>query len=82
MVIACYFKNGNHEAAIQWQIAQQKAGIEIDILYADIGQFNDCEKLVSLVMERYGRTNEQYRSDPGFQFKKDVARAPKAWHLK
>jgi len=54
-VIAFYFKNGNHEEAIQWQKAQQKAGFEIDILYADIAQFNDCEKLVSLVMERYGR---------------------------
>ncbi|HGO6700335.1 TPA: acetoacetyl-CoA reductase [Legionella pneumophila] len=54
-VIACYFKNGNHEEAIQWQKTQQKAGFEIDILYADIAQFNDCEKLVSLVMERYGR---------------------------
>lgn len=54
-VIACYFKNGHHEKAIQWQRAQQKEGFEIDILYADIAQFNDCEKLVSLVMERYGR---------------------------
>src|SRR5690606_8257904 len=53
-VIACYFKNGNHEEAIQWQRAQQKTGFEIDILYADIAQFNDCEKLVALVMERYG----------------------------
>ncbi|HAT1926124.1 TPA: acetoacetyl-CoA reductase [Legionella pneumophila] len=54
-VIACYFKNGTHEEAIQWQKAQQKAGFEIDILYANIAQFNDCENLVSLVMERYGR---------------------------
>ncbi|AUH74103.1 TPA: acetoacetyl-CoA reductase [Legionella pneumophila subsp. pneumophila] len=54
-VIACYFKNGNHEEAIQWQKEQQQAGFEIDILYADIARFNDCEQLVSLVMERYGR---------------------------
>ncbi|HFS5637809.1 TPA: acetoacetyl-CoA reductase [Legionella pneumophila] len=54
-VIACYFKKGNHQEAIEWQRAQQKAGFEIDILYADIAQFNDCEHLVSQVMERYGR---------------------------
>ncbi|WP_191968224.1 acetoacetyl-CoA reductase [Legionella longbeachae] len=54
-VIACYFKNGNHEEAVLWQKEQQKSGFEIDILYADIAQFHDCEKLVSLVMERYGR---------------------------
>lgn len=54
-VIACYFKSGNHEETVQWQKEQQKSGFEIDILYADIAQFHDCEKLVSLVMERYGR---------------------------
>ena len=54
-VIACYFKNGNHEEAKQWQITEKEAGYDVDILYADIANFADCEKLVSLVMERYGR---------------------------
>lgn len=54
-VIACYFKNGNHEEAKQWQMEQKAAGNNIDILYADIVNFADCEKLVSLVRERYGR---------------------------
>lgn len=54
-VIACYFKDGNHEEAKQWQIAQKAAGHDIDILYADIVNFADCEKLVALVKERYGR---------------------------
>lgn len=54
-VIACYFKNGNHEEAKQWQAAQKAAGYTIDILYADIVNYADCEKLVSLVKERFGR---------------------------
>ena len=54
-VIACYFKNGNHEEAQKWQAEQKQAGYDIDILYGDIAQFGDCEKLVSLVIERYGK---------------------------
>ncbi len=54
-VIACYFKNGHHEEAKQWQAEQQRAGYSIDVLYADIVNFADCEKLVGLVKERYGR---------------------------
>ena len=53
-VIACYFKNGNHDAAKEWQKAQKQSGFDVDILYADIAQFEDCEKLASLVLERYG----------------------------
>ena len=54
-VIACYFKNGNHDEAKQWQSMQKAAGFDIDILYADIVNFADCEKLVALVNERYRR---------------------------
>ncbi len=54
-VIACYFKNGNHEEAKQWQMQEKIAGHNIDILYADVVEFSDCEKLVTLVKERYGR---------------------------
>ncbi|RUR10737.1 acetoacetyl-CoA reductase [Legionella septentrionalis] len=54
-VIACYFKNGHHEEAKRWQVAQKEAGFDIDILYADLANFSDCEKLVALVMERYGQ---------------------------
>jgi acetoacetyl-CoA reductase len=56
-VIACYFKDGNHEEAKQWKIAQKAAGHDIDILYADIVNFADCEKLVALVRQRYGRVD-------------------------
>ncbi|MBA2657616.1 MAG: acetoacetyl-CoA reductase [Tatlockia sp.] len=54
-VIACYYKQGNHEEAKRWQEEQKKAGYDIDIIYADIAKFEDCEKLSSLIMERYNR---------------------------
>ena len=54
-VIACYFKKGCHDEAKQWQLSQKAFGYDIDILYADIVNFSDCETLVALVRERYGR---------------------------
>jgi len=54
-VVACYFKNANHEEAKHWQIAQRNAGYQLDIVYANVSQFSECETLKSLVMERYGR---------------------------
>jgi acetoacetyl-CoA reductase len=53
--IACYFKNGNHDEAKQWQSTQKEAGFNIEIIYADISNFQDCESLVSSVMEHFGR---------------------------
>ena len=53
-VVACYFKDGRHEEAKRWQASQKDAGFDIDILYADIANFSDCEKLTALVAERYG----------------------------
>lgn len=54
-VIACYFKNGRHEDALHWQRMQKAAGFDIDILYADLVSFADCEHLVALLKERYNR---------------------------
>jgi acetoacetyl-CoA reductase len=54
-VIACYFKDGRHEEAKQWQEEQKKLGFDLDVVYGDIAHYSDCEKLVALVMERYGR---------------------------
>lgn len=54
-VIACYFKQGRHEEAKQWQDEQRKLGFDIDIVYADIAQYKDCEQLVALILERYSR---------------------------
>lgn len=52
-VIACYYKEGNHEQAKHWQRVQKDLGYAIDILYADVSKFEDCEQLVALVLERY-----------------------------
>lgn len=52
-VIACYFKDGKHDEALRWQEEQKTAGYDIDILYADLANFNDCEKLTALILERY-----------------------------
>ncbi|MCE0722750.1 acetoacetyl-CoA reductase [Legionella resiliens] len=54
-VIACYFKHGHHELAREWQKKQSMQGFDIDIVYADISSFNDCEKLTDLVIEKYGK---------------------------
>jgi acetoacetyl-CoA reductase len=54
-VVACYFKDGKHEEAQKWQHEQKELGYDVDIVYGDIAQYNDCEKLVNLVMERYGQ---------------------------
>lgn len=56
-VIACYFKNGKHEEAKSWQEAQRAAGFDVDIVYADIACYADCEKMTALVTERYGKVD-------------------------
>lgn len=54
-VVACYFKNGRHEEAQRWQAEQKAKGNTIEIVYGDVSQFEDCEKIVSSVQERFGR---------------------------
>lgn len=56
-VVACYFKNGNHDEARQWQLVQKQAGYDIDVLYADIASYSDCEHMATLIKERYGRVD-------------------------
>jgi acetoacetyl-CoA reductase len=53
--VASYFKNGDHNEARQWQEAQKKLGFDIDIVYADVSNFKNCEDLVQSVTERYHR---------------------------
>lgn len=53
-VVACYFKEGRHEEARAWQEEQKKLGFDMDIVYGDIAQFGDCERIVAMVLERYG----------------------------
>ncbi len=54
-VVACYFKHGRHKEAKQWQEEQKKLGFDIDIIYGDVAQFADCEKITAQMIERYGR---------------------------
>jgi acetoacetyl-CoA reductase len=56
-VVACYFKGGNHDLARAWQQKQFHQGFDIDIAYADISSFKDCEKLTDLVIEKYGKVD-------------------------
>ncbi len=53
--IACYYKRGAHQEAQQWQNMQKAAGFDIDMIYADVSSFSDCEALVNSILERYGR---------------------------
>jgi acetoacetyl-CoA reductase len=54
-VVACYFKQGRHDLATIWQTTQSNQGLDIDIAYADISSFKDCEKLTDFVLEKYGK---------------------------
>ncbi|KTD01816.1 acetoacetyl-CoA reductase [Fluoribacter gormanii] len=54
-VIACYFKNGKHDEVLQWQTLQKKSGYDIEILFANLVNFSDCEALANSIMERFGR---------------------------
>ncbi len=49
------FKNGKHEEAKRWQAMQKSHGFDIDIVYGNMAQFDDCENVIALVKERYGR---------------------------
>ena len=54
-VIACYFKQGYHEKAHQWRQEQRSLGYDVDVLYADLINFNDCIDLVKQIQMQYGR---------------------------
>ena len=53
-VIACYYKSGRHKEAEAWQAEQQALGYEIDIAYGNLASFDDCEKLSTHILKRYG----------------------------
>lgn len=56
-VIACYFKQGKHEEAKPWQLKMQKAGLLIEVAYADITLFADCEALTNSILTRFGHVD-------------------------
>ncbi|WP_058534745.1 acetoacetyl-CoA reductase [Legionella saoudiensis] len=56
-VVACYFKDGNHTQARRWQAAQRAAGFDIEILYANVSKFSDCENFAQILLEWFGRVD-------------------------
>ncbi len=79
-VIACYFKEGNHDEAKRWQHAQRDAGFDVEIIYANIAQFNECEHLVSQVLERYGRIDVLINNAGITQDTSLKKMSPEQWH--
>src|SRR5262249_40667254 len=55
IVVASYYKEGNHELARLWQQQQQRDGYDILINYANVAKFADCELLVNQIVEQFGR---------------------------
>jgi acetoacetyl-CoA reductase len=56
-VVACYFKNGQHEKAAHWQAEQQSLGYDVDTVYGDVREFNDCKAIITSVQERFSRVD-------------------------
>ncbi|KTC80261.1 acetoacetyl-CoA reductase [Legionella cherrii] len=54
-VVACYFKNGKPDEVLQWQTLQKKAGYNVEILFANLVNFSDCEAITNSIIERFGR---------------------------
>ena len=54
-VVANYFKQKDHEKAMEWQHQQKQLGFPVEILYGDIRCIEDCQQMVSLMLERYGQ---------------------------
>lgn len=79
-VVACYFKDGKHDEASRWQALQKDAGFEIEILYADVTQFKDCEDLVTLIMERFGRIDVLVNNAGTTQDTSFKKMSPEQWH--
>lgn len=53
-VIATYNRNGDHEAAKQWQIEQRKNGYDISIKFVDVTNFDICNQLIKEVENEWG----------------------------
>lgn len=78
--IACYFKSGDHQSAAQWKLQQKSLGFEIETLFADLRKFNDCESLVALISERYGRIDVLVNNAGATCDLSLKKMQPQAWH--
>lgn len=57
LVIASYYKEEDHERALQWKLTQKKIGYDCEIIYGDVRKFEDCQTIVNSIQERYGRVD-------------------------
>lgn len=79
-VIACYFKDGKHDEARRWQDEQRQAGFDIDIIYANVTVFEECEALVSQIVERFGRIDALI-NNAGTTMDSSLRKmSPEQWH--
>src|SRR3990167_9010148 len=53
-VVAGYFRHGNHESALEWQLRQKELGYDFDIAYVDVADFKSCESLVNKIQNEIG----------------------------
>ncbi len=56
-VIASYYRNGDHKSAQKWLEAQKKIGLDIEIIYCDVKDYDSCESMVTQIQERFGRVD-------------------------
>lgn len=54
-VIASYNRNGNHQAAIEWQEEQRKLGYDIAVIYVDVADFESCSKMAKDIETKFGK---------------------------
>lgn len=54
-VIASYNRRGNHASAQEWQQEQKQFGYDIDVMYADVCDYESCGELIANIKAKYGK---------------------------
>lgn len=53
IILATYFKGGDHAAVSEWQKVQAVNGHQIKLYFANVNDFNDCQKLIDNISNDY-----------------------------
>lgn len=56
-VIASYKRSGDHESALAWQREQKEMGYDVDIMYADVCDFESCASLATNIKNKYQKVD-------------------------
>lgn len=56
-VVAIYYKNQDHDQAKIWQDQQSEFGYDVDIRFADLRSYDDCGRLMEIIIADYGRVD-------------------------